>query len=201
MSDPDPTTEEQGDSRTEIPVEDGGDEAGPESQTDEGTGAEVEGGDEAGQESDPATEANKWRNLALRSQADLENYRKRMAREKSDAIQYANASLLSSLLPVLDNFDMGLQAARQDGEDNIIYQGFVMVRKQIEDFLSENGVTAVEASGSFDPNLHEAVKQEHDDEVPEGEIVAELRKGYRLSDRLLRAANVVVSKGPEGSDD
>ena len=198
MSDPDPTTEEQSDSRTEIPVE-GADEETTGTEA-EAAAADAEGG-ESGEEVDPLTEANKWRNLALRSQADLENYRKRMAREKTDAIQYANASLLSSLLPVLDNFDMGLQAARQEGEDNIIYQGFVMVRKQIEDFLSENGVTAVEATGPFDPNVHEAVKQEHDDEVPEGEIVTELRKGYRLSDRLLRAANVVVSKGPGGGDD
>ena len=201
MSDPDPTTEEQGDSRTEIPVEGaGGETTGAEAEAGDPSAVEAEGG-EVGEAVDPLTEANKWRNLALRSQADLENYRKRMAREKSDAIQYANASLLSSLLPVLDNFEMGLQAARQDGEDNIIYQGFVMVRKQIEDFLAENGVTPVEATGPFDPNVHEAVKQEHDDEVPEGEIVAELRKGYRLSDRLLRAANVVVSKGPGSNDD
>ena len=81
-----------------------------------------------------------------------------MAREKSEAIQYANASLLSSLLPVLDNFEMGLTAARQEGEGNIIYQGFLMVRKQIEDFLAENGVRPVEAAGAFDPNVHEAVE-------------------------------------------
>ncbi|MCB1232303.1 MAG: nucleotide exchange factor GrpE [Verrucomicrobiae bacterium] len=141
-------------------------------------------------------EADKWRELALRSQADLENYRKRMAREKSEAIQYANVSLLSSLLPVLDNFEMGLMAAKQEGEGNIIYQGFLMVRKQIEDFLSENGVRPIEASGAFDPNVHEAVKQEPHDSIPEGEIVAELRRGYRLNDRLLRAANVSVSTGP-----
>ncbi len=156
---------------------------------------------EASADASAKSEAEKWRQLALRSQADLENYRKRMAREKSDAIQYANASLLSSLLPVLDNFEMGLQAARQEGEDNIIYQGFVMVRKQIEDFLAENGVRPIEASGAFDPNVHEAVKQEHHDTIPEGEIVAELRRGYRLNERLLRAANVTVSKGPGGSGD
>jgi molecular chaperone GrpE len=149
---------------------------------------------------DPRAEIEKWRTLALRGQADLENYRKRMAREKSEAIQYANASLLSSLLPVLDNFEMGLMAAKQEGEGNIIYQGFVMVRKQIEDFLSENGVRPVEANGPFDPNQHEAVKQESHDTIPEGEIVAELRRGYRLNDRLLRAANVIVSTGPEAGD-
>lgn len=146
-------------------------------------------------------EIEKWRDLALRSQADLDNYRKRMAREKADAILYANVSLLSSLLPVLDNFEMGLQAARQEGEDNIIYQGLRMVRKQVDDFLAEQGVHPVPASGAFDPNLHEAVQQVHSDSIPEGEIVDELRRGYRLNDRLLRAANVTVSKGPAAAAD
>lgn len=141
-------------------------------------------------------EAEKWRELALRSQADMENYRKRMAREKSEATHYANLSLLSSLLPVLDNFEMGLQAARQEGEGNVIYQGFVMVRKQLEDFLAEQGAQPVPASGPFDPNLHEAIQQMHHESVPEGEIIAEVRRGYRLGERLLRAANVTVSKGP-----
>jgi len=149
---------------------------------------------------DAQSEAEKWRNLALRSQAELENYRKRMAREKFEAIQYANASLLASLLPVLDNFAMGLQAAKQESEDNVIYQGFVMVRKQIEDFLAEQGALPVEATGPFDPNQHEAVKEDFNDDIPEGEIISELRRGYRLNDRLLRAANVVVSKGPGGGD-
>jgi molecular chaperone GrpE len=141
-------------------------------------------------------EIDKWRDLALRTQADLDNYRKRMAREKADAILYANVSLLGSLLPVLDNFEMGLQAARQEGEGNIIYQGLLMVRKQIDDFLADQGVRVVPGSGPFDPNQHEAVQQVHSDTVPEGEVVDELRRGYRLHDRLLRAANVTVSRGP-----
>lgn len=157
----------------------------------------------ASQEIDPVAvalaEIEKWRDLALRSQADLDNYRKRMAREKNDAILYANVSLLNSLLPVLDNFEMGLQAARQENENGTIYQGFLMVRKQIEDFLAEQGVRPVPAAGPFDPNQHEAVTQIHSDTVPEGEIVSELRRGYRLNDRLLRAANVIISKGPENA--
>ena len=143
------------------------------------------------------TEIEKWRDLALRTQADLDNYRKRMAREKSDAILYANVNLLHSLLPVLDNFEMGLQAAKQENESGVIYQGFLMVRKQIEDFLADQGVRPVPATGPFDPNQHEAVTQAHSDTVTEGHIVAELRRGYRLNDRLLRAANVIISKGPE----
>lgn len=183
---PDPATEPE----SEIPAAD--------TQSDEVSTPSEESSDSEANEGKSETE--KWRELALRSQADLENYRKRMAREKSEAIQYANASLLSSLLPVLDNFEMGLMAAKQEGEGNIIYQGFLMVRKQIEDFLAENGVLPVEASGPFNPNVHEAVQQEHHDTVPEGDIIAELRRGYRLNERLLRAANVTVSKGPGESD-
>lgn len=183
---------------SQVQNEEAGTETAPDTAAPESEAAD-ENAEETGD--DGRAEAEKWKLLALRSQADLENYRKRMAREKTDAIQYANASLLSSLLPVLDNFEMGLQAAKQEGEGNIIYQGFLMVRKQIEDFLSENGVKPIDASGAFDPNVHEAVGQEPHDSIPEGEIVTEIRRGYRLNDRLLRAANVTVSKGPGGEGD
>ena len=143
-------------------------------------------------------EATKWKDVAARSQAELDNYRKRMAREKSDAIKYANASLLGELLPVLDNFQMGLDAAKADGEDSIIARGMEMVRKQLDDFLTNTGAVEIPAVGeTFDPNQHEAISQQFSDEVPEGQIISQIRAGYRLHDRLLRAPNVVVSKGPE----
>ena len=159
---------------------------------------------DGGEEQDPVqAELEKWRDIAARSQADLENYRKRMAREKSEALQYANRGLLESLLPIIDNFEMGLQAAKdtEEGEKSVIYQGMAMVYKQIEEFLTNQGVEIVSADGeSFDPNIHEAIKQEASDEVPEGQILYTMRRGYRLKDRLLRAANVVVSSGPEASE-
>lgn len=148
-------------------------------------------------------EADKWRDIAARSAADLENYRKRMAREKSDAIQYANRSLLEDLLPVLDNFQMGLKAAEQSASDEAknILLGMNMVSKQMEDFLGNHGATPVPAIGeAFDPNVHEAVKEEPSADVEEGKIIFELRRGYRMGERLLRAATVVVSSGPEKSD-
>ena len=147
----------------------------------------------------PTEEVEKWKDVAARAQADLENFRKRMAREKSDAIAYANQSLLEQLFPIIDNFDMGLKAARDaDGEGSIIFQGMSMVYKQIQDFLADQGVQPIEADGeAFDPNLHEAIKQEASDEVDEGKVIYTLRRGYRLRDRLLRASNVVVSSGPE----
>lgn len=150
-------------------------------------------------EATPAQEVEKWKDVAARAQADLDNFRKRMAREKSDAIQYANQSLLEQLFPIIDNFDMGLKAARDtEGDSSVIYQGMSMVYKQIQDFLGDQGVQTIDADGAaFDPNQHEAIKQEPSAEVPEGHVIYTPRRGYKLRDRLLRAANVVVSSGPE----
>jgi len=151
---------------------------------------------------DPLTAAKEelaqWRDRALRTQADLENFRKRSARDRSDAIKYGNAALLEELLPIADNFEVGLAAATADGEQSSIAQGLQMVLKQLTDFLANNGLREIETDGKeFDPNLHEALSQQASDKVPEGYIIATLRKGYQLHDRLQRAANVIVSTGPE----
>ena len=143
-------------------------------------------------------QVNKWKDVAARSQADLDNFRKRMEREKSEAIQYANRSLLEQLLPIIDNFEMGLKAANaSEGDSSVILTGMSMVFKQINDFLGEQGVEVIESDGQvFDPNVHEALKQESSEEVPEGQVVYTMRRGFRMKDRVLRAANVVVSSGP-----
>jgi len=147
---------------------------------------------------DSSAEIEKWKDVAARATADLDNFRKRMAREKFEAIQYANRGLLEQLLPIIDNFEMGLKAAESlEGSGSIILQGMSMVRKQLEDFLGEQGVEIVASDGvAFDPNLHEALKQENHASAPEGQVLYTMRRGYRLKDRLLRAANVVVSAGP-----
>jgi molecular chaperone GrpE len=147
-------------------------------------------------------ELDKYKDIALRSVADLDNYRKRMAREKDDAIRYANANFLERLIPILDNFELGLQAAKAGGGQSAILDGMKMVFKQLQDFLASCGVETIEATGEhFDPNLHEAIAQEENAEVEEGVVIRQLRKGYRLKDRLIRPANVVVSKGmPVGED-
>ena len=142
-------------------------------------------------------EVARWKDMALRGQAELENFRKRMAREKVDAIKFGNANLLEDLLPIIDNFRFGLDAARQESESSIVFQGMSMVMKQISDFLAAQGITEFGESGeAFDPNLHEAVQQEFSETLADGQILTTLRRGYRLHDRVLRAANVVVSKGP-----
>jgi molecular chaperone GrpE len=141
-------------------------------------------------------EVDKWKDLALRSAAELDNYRKRTARDMQDARSYANTDLLRSLMPVLDTFEMGLDAARAESETSIVFQGLSMVRGMFQNFLKEQGVDEIMAQGQpFDPNLHEAMSQEASTEIPEGSVVRVLRRGYKLKDRLLRAATVVVSSG------
>ena len=139
---------------------------------------------------------DRFRDLALRSQADFENYKKRAAREKEDAIRYANSSLLQRLVSILDNFELGLAAAKTESDRSPIYSGMVLVQKQLNDLLEENGLQAIEAEGKkFDPNLHEAIAHEASD-TPEETVIRQARRGYRFKDRLLRPARVVVSSGP-----
>ena len=139
---------------------------------------------------------DRFRDLALRSQADFENYKKRAAREKDDAVKYANSALLQQLVSILDNFELGLAAAKTHGDESPIYSGMVLVQKQLNDLLEENGLQAIEAEGKkFDPNLHEAIAHEPS-ESPEGTVIRQARRGHRFKDRLLRPARVVVSSGP-----
>ena len=140
-------------------------------------------------------EVAKWKELSLRTAAEMDNLRKRTAREREDAVRYANQRLLEELLPVIDNFEMGMQAAAQD-TTSMIYIGMDMVRKQLNEFLSNQGVTEISTEGQFDPNLHDAVSQEAS-EQPEGSILRTTRRGFRLRDRLLRPASVVVSANSE----
>jgi molecular chaperone GrpE len=148
------------------------------------------------------TELEKYKDIALRSVADLDNYRKRMAREKDDAIRYANANFLERLIPILDNFDLGLQAAKLGGSQSAVTDGMTMVFRQLQEFLASCGVETIDATGEhFDPNLHEAIAQEENAEVEDGVVIRQLRKGYKLKDRLIRPANVVVSKGVRVGED
>lgn len=163
--------------------------------------APVEGGAEdaaaAAAAPDAAAEAEKFRDLALRTAADFDNYRKRAAREKEDAIRYANSSLLEGLLPVVDNFELGLDAARSAPDAAAILQGLDMVSRQLRDFLAGSGLEEIKTEGAeFDPNVMEAVGHEPDDKVAENGVLRQTRRGYKLRDRLLRPASVIVSKGP-----
>jgi molecular chaperone GrpE len=167
----------------------GSDQQGNGSRTDRASALEA-------QLAETKAELEKFRDLALRSSADLDNYRKRMAKEREEAIKFANSSFLERLIPVLDNFEFGLQAARGASSPESILDGMTMVQKQFQDFLASAGIEIIDATGQrFDPQLHEAIAQEENGEVPEGTVVRQLRKGYKLRERLIRPANVVVSRG------
>lgn len=140
-------------------------------------------------------EAQRWKDTAMRTAAEMDNLRKRTAREREDAVRYANARLLEELFPVIDNFEMGMQMASQD-TSSMIYIGMNMVQKQLNDFLAQQGVEDVNTSGLFDPNLHDAVSQEVCAAGEEGRILRVARRGYKLKERLLRPASVIVSKLP-----
>ena len=141
-----------------------------------------------------------WERL-LRTTADLENFKKRAARERQDAIRFANASLLEKLIPALDNFDMALTAATNAESNPVesLITGITMIHTQLKNALAEAGLEEIDAANQpFNPNLHEAVSQEESAEVPDGHVIRQLRKGYKLRDRLIRPASVVVARKPAG---
>jgi molecular chaperone GrpE len=146
-----------------------------------------------------AAKADEHWDRLLRSTADFENFKKRATREKQDAIKYANESVLQKLIPVLDNFDMALSAAQNAQSDaaQSLQTGINMIHQQLKSALIESGLEEIDAAGkAFDPNLHEAVSQKETKDAPEGQVVQQLRKGYKFRDRLLRPASVVVAKHP-----
>jgi len=167
-------------------------------------GSEAEGQELKPDEGDFGTvqaDLDRFRDLALRTQADFENFRKRAAREREEGMRYANVSLIEKLIPIMDNFELGLEAARKDEGAGAILSGLEMVYRQLQELLASQGVEVVEALGQpFDPNLHEAIGQEANAEVAEGIVLRQLRKGFKLKDRLVRPANVIVSKGAPAQD-
>jgi molecular chaperone GrpE len=186
---------------TKIPVKDPDSKGETDARSADGRPGGAQGADNRpAEEDDPMAglqaDLDRFRDLAMRSQADFENYKKRCVREKEEAVKYANSSLLERLLPIIDNFELGLAAARSEGEQSPIYAGMNLVLKQMNDFLNDNGLQPIDAVGKkFDPNLHDAIAHEPNDAVPENHIIRQTRRGYRFKDRLLRPSSVVVSSG------
>ncbi len=142
-------------------------------------------------------ELQKWRDMAMRTAAEYDNYRKRCVKDREEFTRYATRGLLEELLPVVDNFEMGMMMAGQD-TSSMIYIGMSMVQKQLNDFMASQGVEPIptEVGQMFDHNIHEAIQSEPSDK-PEGTIIRILRRGYNLKGRLLRPVNVVVAAAPE----
>lgn len=135
----------------------------------------------------------------LRLVADVENFRKRLEKERADLRDYANESLLKELLPVLDNLELALNHGRDQEACAALVAGVENVLKGFRQAIAKFGVTPIEALGEkFDPAFHNAVMQQEDDTVADQTVIQELQKGYLLKNRLLRPAMVVVARKPQG---
>jgi molecular chaperone GrpE len=130
----------------------------------------------------------------LRATADLENYRKRAARDREESIRSVRESVISALLPALDNLERALD---HSPADTPLHEGLLQVQKQFQQSLADFGLSEIVAKPGvqFDPTIHEAVSQVESATHPEGAVVEQLHSAYKLGDRLLRPARVVVSKG------
>ena len=146
---------------------------------------------------DPATEIALLKDQLLRARADFENSRKRLIREKEESLRYANQAVLADLLPLLDHLELGLQAATSATDAASVVTGVKLIQSQFERFLTEHGVTPIEAVGKpFDPNWHEALGQEPAEGKAEGTVLHQRRRGFKLGDRLLRPASVITVAPP-----
>jgi molecular chaperone GrpE len=141
-----------------------------------------------------ALERDQFLDLLKRTQADFENYQKRNQREREQERRYAHGSLSVDLLPVLDNLERAMAAARQANEKGPLVEGVGLVLTQFLDLLKRHGVTPIEAEGKpFDPNRHQAVMQQPSGDVPPNTVTQVLERGFMIHDRVLRPARVAVS--------
>tara|TARA_B100001123_G_C15039015_1_gene918680 strand:- start:161 stop:796 length:636 start_codon:yes stop_codon:yes gene_type:complete len=140
-------------------------------------------------------------NKYLRTVAELDNLRKRAARDREEISTRIKANLIGDLLPTMDAFRLGMEDARKREEAKGVVDGFAMVLTQFESVLGENGLSLIDPCGEpFDPNLHEAVARENSEDVDEGLVLSTVRVGYKLGERLLRPAAVVISEGVAESE-
>ena len=142
-------------------------------------------------------EVSDMKDKYMRAMAEAENIRKRTAKEKADGIKRANKGLLLSLINFMDNFERALKSFDNDEtiKGSEYYKGVELIHKQFIDFLTDNGVTEIEALGEeFDPNLHEALTMIEAPDIDKEQVVEVYAKGYKLNDELLRTAKVVVGK-------
>jgi molecular chaperone GrpE len=136
----------------------------------------------------------------LRTTAEFENYKKRMAREMDEFRKYANQSLLREMLSIVDHIELALQAAGATGSEKTIADGLNLTLKELTRILEKFNVTPVESAGKpFNPEVHEAILREPSERLPENSVVREMQKGYMINGRLLRPALVVVAAPPAAS--
>lgn len=140
-------------------------------------------------------ELEKQENRYLRQQADFENIKKRHIAEREAIQKYRSQSLAQDLLPALDSFEKALESANETAETKALLAGMEMVYKQILQAFEKEGIVPIEAVGEqFDPNFHQAVMQDSDENAESNSITAELQKGYKLKDRVIRPSMVKVNQ-------
>lgn len=163
-------------------------------------GDETESAEQVSSVDDSAAQAEllalKTRNDQLmRIAADFENYKRRQDREKEELAKFAGQQLLTNLLPVIDNFERALQTETKAEELETFVEGVRMIHKQLIDVLKKSGAEPIEAVGQpFNPEFHEAIMSEENDEVPDETVISEFQRGYIMHGRLLRPAIVKISK-------
>ena len=151
-------------------------------------------------EPDLAAELAAANDRLLRLHAEMQNLRNRTSREIADERRYAALPVLRELLPVVDNIDRAIEAAEKAGEAENLLAGFRLVRQQLVTIISQHHCQPIEAEGQpFDPNFHQAILQQPSPDVPAGAVMIVTQTGYRLHDRVVRPAQVIVSSGPPES--
>ncbi|UQA62163.1 nucleotide exchange factor GrpE [Polyangium aurulentum] len=191
MSEPDPTTNP------------GDGEASAQTEGSPAEGASAESGETTVEQrlADALAESARLRDQLLRTAADFDNFRKRSRREADDAHKRGKETTIKDLLPVFDNFERAIQAAEASPEAKAVAEGLRIVLKQFQATLEKMGIQRVVAVGQpFDPMVHEAIQQLESADQPAGVVLYEVQPGYRMGDHLVRAAMVVVSKGPAGGE-
>jgi len=133
----------------------------------------------------------------LRALAELDNYRKRMEREFDDFKKYAKVDFLTKIIPILDNFERALSGAELNGNFESFHKGMEIIERQLKETLKSIGLTEFSGLGEpFDPGLHEAVGVVNTNDKPENIVIEEINKGYKVGDRVIKPAKVLVSKLP-----
>lgn len=164
-----------------------------------GSGGESVGGDAAQAGEPSARDLDEARERVLRAQAELENFRRRARREYDEAQRYREIDLLRDILPVLDNVLRAVEAAEKSADVESLRAGFRMTAQQLEKLLAGHGCQAIETDGRpFDPAVHDAILQQAVAGVPAGTVVGTASRGYRLHDRVVRPAQVIVAKETSG---
>ncbi len=164
----------------------------------EGTTFPTQGEDDAHSAAAVEDRLAEQRDRVLRLTAELQNLRNRQARELADVRKYAAIDVIRDILPVLDNMDRAIEAAAKTGDAPSLLEGIRLVRGQLVQSLAQNGCTEIPAAGEmFDPDLHQAILQQPSADVPAGQVMMVTQPGYQLHDRVVRAAHVIVSAGPE----